>query len=351
MAGALFLDAGPVLGDGLSMKKVPSILIALALCCAPFAISQNALAQDSAQDSANNPPEHTLPFPNVVAGQDPEQMKASLALGLTVKRGVDLAQIVEQQRRLSAQIAQLSAEQAGEVDAFVVTIALDSDPVFAREAREAGRVLARRYNAQGRTLVLAGPDGKGDGLAHGTIENMLQALGAVAERMDTSEDVLVLYTTSHGTQAGIVHHYGDSSYGLISPALLARTLGDLGLERRIVMISACQSGVFVPALSGRDTAVLTAAAAQRNSFGCQADNDWTFYGDALINRALRKPQSLPEAAREAASQIAGWETSKRLLASLPQNAFGAGVAEWLPALEARIPQTASARVGRPAVAD
>ena len=304
-----------------------------------------------AQDNPNKAPKHTLPFPNVVVGQSQEEISESLALGLTLKRGINLTDMLEQQRRLLAQIAALGAQRAGEVDAFVVTAALDSDPVFAKEAREAGRVLSQRYGAATRTLTLAGPDGESDDLAYGTVENLLRVLGAVARAMDTSEDVLVLYTTSHGMQAGLVHHYGDTSYGVLSPDLLKRTLDELGLTRRIVIISACQSGVFVPALASRDTAVLTAAAAQRNSFGCQPENDWTFFGDALINRALRKPQSLSDAAREAAVQIAGWETSQRLLASLPQSAFGAGVSEWLPALEARMPQTASAPVGRPAVAE
>jgi len=40
-----------------------------------------------------------------------------------------------------------------------VSIALDSDPVFGREARVAGDVLRRRYGALGRTIVLAGSDG------------------------------------------------------------------------------------------------------------------------------------------------------------------------------------------------
>ena len=71
----------------------------------------------------------------------------------------------------------------------------------------------------------------------------------------------------------------------------------------------------------------------------------------LINRALREPQSLAEAAREANLMIAGWEADQRLLASLPQSAIGANVSSWLPALEARMPQQATAPVGRPAVGE
>ena len=104
-------------------------------------------------------------------------------------------------------------------------------------------------------------------------------------------------------------------------------------------------------MASADTAILTAAAAQRTSFGCAPENDWTFYGDALINRAMREPQSLAEASEAANRMIAGWAARSRLLASLPQSAFGANVASWLPMLEARMPRQATAPVGRPAVGE
>ena len=169
--------------------------------------------------------------------------------------------------------------------------------------------------------------------------------------MDTGEDVLVLYTTSHGAKVGLVNHYGDSVYGIFSPKRLNQVLKEVGIERRVLIISACYSGVFVPALASPDTAILTAAASERTSFGCEAENDWTFYGDALINRALRKPQPLAAAAGEASRQIASWEARKRLLASLPQTSVGNNVASWLGELERRMPQTPTDPVGRPSVGD
>lgn len=341
------LDVAPALRDVLSMIKASTIGFAAMLCCASLSFAQNA----SAQENPHQPPEHTLPWPNIASGQTPEELSQSMAGAPELHRGVPVREIIAQRRRLDAELAALAPQRAGVVDAYVISIALDSDPVFAREAREAGRVLESRYRGEGRTLTLAGPDGTRDDLAKGSIRSLLVSLAHIAELMDNSEDVLVLYTTSHGNKLGLAYHYGDTGYGLLSPARLKSVLEELGIKRRILIISACHSGVFVPVLAARDTAILTASAAERNSFGCQPENDWTFFGDALINRELRKAQSLSDAARAAAVQIAGWETKKRLLASLPQSAFGAGVSAWLPALEARMPQVASQPVGRPAVAD
>jgi len=126
-------------------------------------------------------------------------------------------------------------------------------------------------------------------------------------------------------------------------------LSELGINRRIVMLSACFTGVFVPYLASRDTALVTAAAADRTSFGCQADNDWTFFGDALINNALRKPASFTAASAEATRTIAGWEGTYRLEPSQPQVVIGDLVSSWLPALEARTPRSSTQPVGTPSI--
>lgn len=306
-----------------------------------------ALSQSSAPNP-NQPPPHTAPWPDLGSGESRAERRASYAAGPELQRGLSAAQIREQQQRLDKALAALAPQQPGLPDAYVLTIALDSDPVFAREAREAGRVLGARYGAQGRTLVLAGPDGTRDDAPHGSISALVLALSHVGGLMDPAEDVLVLYTTSHGLDLGLAYHYGDTGYGILSPARLKAALEEAGIRRRVLILSACYSGVFVPVLASPDTAILTAAASTRTSFGCAAENDWTFFGDALINRALRQPVALEEAARMAGRSVAEWESRARFLASLPQVSIGAEARAWLPRIEGRMPRIASAPVGKPA---
>jgi hypothetical protein len=306
-----------------------------------------ALSQTSAPNP-NQPPPHTLPYPDLGSGESRPERRKSYELSPELQRGVSAAQIRAQQRRLDSALAALAPQQPGVPEAYVVTIALDSDPVFAREAREAARVLSARYGADGRTLTLAGPDGTRDDAPHGSITALVLALSHIGSVMDGNEDVLVLYTTSHGMDLGLAYHYGDTGYGVLSPARLKAALEEAGIKRRVLILSACYSGVFVPALASPDTAILTAAAATRTSFGCAAENDWTFFGDALINRALRQPVALDEAARMAGRDVAEWEIKTRVLASLPQTSIGAAAKAWLPQIEARMPRIASAPVGRPA---
>lgn len=316
-------------------------------------LAMPALSQSSAPAPSNpfQPPPHTAPWPDLGSGKTREERAASYALSPELHRGVPLAAMREQARRLDAALAGLAPQRPGAPDAYVLSIALDSDPVFAREAREAARVLAARYSAAGRTLTLAGPDGVRDDAPHGSISALRLAIAHLGTVMDGKEDVLVLYTTSHGSDIGLAYHWGDSGYGVLSPKGLKEALAEAGITRRVLILSACYSGVFVPLVASPDTAVLTAAASTRSSFGCLAENDWTFFGDALINRALRQPVGLEEAARAAGRSVAEWETRARFLASLPQVNIGMNARQWLPLIEAGMPREASRPVGRPAFAE
>ncbi len=297
------------------------------------------------------PPRHISDFPMLGTGRDPLQMQASLELGPQLERGRPARWTLAEHRRIDKALAALLPQRKALVDAYVVSIGLDSDAVFGREAREAGRVLSRRYDAAGRTITLAGTDGSGpSNLPGGNIETLSLALARVAELMDPKQDVLVLYVTSHGVPAGLVYHDGDEGFGLLTPARLARLLDELGIKNRLLIISSCYSGTFVPKLAGESSIVATASAADRPSFGCAAENDWTFFGDAIVNRALRKPQSLLHSVNEASALVLQWEIELALQPSSPQATFGINADTWLTPLEARMPKDAATPVGRPATA-
>jgi hypothetical protein len=251
-------------------------------------------------------------------------------------------------QRLQTALSRLQPERPAVVDAYVVVAALDADPVFNREAREAGRVLARRFDAGGRTIVLAHDEGDDKADVGASPDELARALDGVAARMNRDEDVLVLYTTSHGSpDAGLNFRDPERGEAVITPAQLATILDHAGAKNRLVMLQACFSGQFVPALAGPRTVVATAASSMKSSFGCSAGNDWTFFGYALINEAMRQPDTFVRQFRRAFVKILGWEKQADFEPSSPQISVGSDTAGWLAALDAREPKTISAPVGRP----
>ncbi|HWH21720.1 MAG TPA: C13 family peptidase, partial [Allosphingosinicella sp.] len=270
--------------------------------------------------------QHIAPLPGVTPSK-------------TVPRPAEVR--LAEQRRLEAALAALKPQRPDMVDAYVVVAALHSDPVFGREAREAGRVLSRRFDAEGRTVTLvAGPD---DGsVLPASPDSLATVLAKVGQLADPKQDVVVLYATSHGSPAGgLQYHDPRRGFGSVPPERLARLVEASGMPNRLVILSACYSGVFLPRLSSPTSIVITAAAPDRASFGCTPGNDWTFFGDALVNRALRKPQPLAAAFEEARSLVTGWESRVRLVNSNPQISMGAEVPRWLAPLEKRMPTKAS----------
>jgi hypothetical protein len=97
-----------------------------------------------------------------------------------------------------------------------------------------------------------------------------------------------------------------------------------------------------------ESVIVTASDDDRSSFGCAPGNDWTYFGDAMINNAMRKPTAFEPATVEAFSLIAGWENDRDLTPSQPRLFVGPNAKPWLTALETRLP-AATARVGRPAI--
>ena len=320
------------------MRRIVRILLLLSVTASAAAASAQSY----------DPPHHMLPPPAI--GHSDEDVVVQANSGIEIERDRAPQDVLAEHRRLDRALAGLAPQRKGVTDAYVVSVGLDSDVVFGREAREAGRVLARRYGAEGRVVVLAGSDGRAPSdLPRGSPGNIAAVLARIAELMDEREDVLILYTTSHGAPLGIIYNDGDQGFGAISPIRLADMLETLGIKRRLVMISACYSGVFVDPLMSDDSVIITAASSDRTSFGCQADSDWTFFGDALINNGLRKPQPLAAAESEATALIAAWEARGNLVPSQPQSAIGSRAESWLGVLDKRVPPVATKPVGRPAI--
>lgn len=280
------------------------------------------------------------------------QVNESMAVnGWSMEQNRTAAWHLAQHQKLSKAIGKILPQRAGIIDAYVVVIGMDSDPVFQKEAAEVLKVLERRYGATGRSLLLT--SGSDAGLAdapQGSPAHLATAMAAIAAKMNVKEDVLVLYATTHGSaDLGLVYRDGDNGYGMIAPKRMKALFADLQIERRIVLLSACYAGVFVPEMESKDSVIVTAASAYRTSFGCTPSNDWTFFGDALVNISLRKPQPLVKATEEASGLISTWEAKLGLYPSQPQVSIGADTAPWLTALDLRMPKVETPRVGRPSI--
>jgi len=95
------------------------------------------------------------------------------------------------------------------------------------------------------------------------------------------------------------------------------------------VVSACYSGGFIDALKGPTTMVITAARADRTSFGCGSKSDITYFGRALFVAGLNDQDNFPAAFSEASKLVRDWESKAGEEHSEPQIASA-------PAIEKRL---------------
>ena len=160
------------------------------------------------------------------------------------------------------------------------------ESVFASEAAKAGQILRARLQPDAQLRVRFNSKRGGNA----TSASLAAALRSAGQAMDPAKDILVVLLTSHGSPDGLAVVAGHRTETL-SPRALRSMLNASGARYRVVIISACYSGVFARALAGPRTLVITAAAPDRPSFGCKDGATWTYFGDAFFNQALRSSRT------------------------------------------------------------
>lgn len=88
---------------------------------------------------------------------------------------------------------------------------------------------------------------------------------------------------------------------------LGKLLKESGIRWKVTVVSACYSGGFIAPLKDDHTLVITAARADRTSFGCADENDFTYFGRAFFKESLPGAKSFDDAFAKARILIAKWE--------------------------------------------
>jgi Peptidase C13 family. len=232
--------------------------------------------------------------------------------------------LFQQSATIDAAVAKLvRPEGEAPVGFFVGFAGYGEQKVFSEEIQFAAERFARRYDTAQRTLLLINDRRSLEKypLASGTA--LTYALKGVASKMRPDRDVLFLALSSHGSEDPLLSvTNGSLPLRDLSGEMLAEALRESGIKWRVIVISACHAGAFIEPLQDEHTILITAAAADRSSFGCADDRDLTYFGEAFYRDALPEASSLREAFDEAKALIAEREQEEGVEASLPQAYFG-----------------------------
>ena len=253
--------------------------------------------------------------------------------------------LYNQPKLLDAELAAVRTGRPGDVDVYFIGVAgYSNQDVFMKEVEAVSEIFRSRFGSTDKTIRLVNNRNSTDRLPIATVTSLGAALNRVGQIMDRDEDVLFLFLTSHGSET---HRFSLDFWPLklkeLDPAKLRALLDESGVKNRVVVVSACYSGGFIEPLKDENTLVITASAADKNSFGCSNEAEWTYFGKAYFDEALRQTYSFAEAFEIAKPLIAEREKKDGYKASEPQIALGEGIKRKLQVLER---QLAAGRAGR-----
>lgn len=191
----------------------------------------------------------------------------------------------------------------------------NSLPVFDNAVNGVAALL-RRTGAAAEVRRLSAASAPGAGEA--SLGGVLRAIRGL--RPAPGQGCLV-YATSHGVSGRGL--YLAAQEEVLTPALLDRALdAGCGAAPAVVVVSSCFSGLFADGPMARpNRVVLTAARADRTSFGCGAGRTYTVYDKCLLDH-LGDGGGWPRLHAALRRCVAAEERRERVDPSLPQAWFG-----------------------------
>lgn len=244
--------------------------------------------------------------------------------------------LYQQPGRIEEAVSRLAPSRSDSASVYFVGFAGDGDQgIFKREALFAQSVFAAHFGSGARSVELINDDDDRDAYPLATVSGLEETLKLIGARMDRQRDVLVLTLTSHGDQDGLEVTNGNLPLLQLGPADLRAALDASGIKWRVVVVSACYSGVFVDALKSDTSLIITAADANHSSFGCDDDRELTYFGEAFLKTSMPTSDSLENAFFNAVRLIDARETAEHKPHSNPEIFMGSLMRQKLAALEGR----------------
>lgn len=226
---------------------------------------------------------------------------------------------------------EIPEETAGQVDIYSIGVAAFGDQnVFYREVDSALDILDEQFGKRSKSLALINNPQTVNTTPLASMNNLRHAVNDIAKKMNLDEDVFLLFLSSHGSEDGRISvEFDNFALNDISSEHVRRTLDEANIYWRIIIVSACYSGSFIDALQSPTTLIITAAAADKASFGCDNVRDWTYFGEAFFSQALRANNTFVSSFDAAKKIVKQRETEESKEASDPQLWLGEAMKAYL----------------------
>ena len=239
--------------------------------------------------------------------------------------------LAAQPRLLFEALSGLDKREPGTANFYFVGFAGDaSQDVFRNDMEAAQQVVDDRLGTRGRSVSLINSPRTVLDTPIATVTNLQATLSTVGRLIDADEDVALIYLSSHGSADHQLYvNFPPLILQQLTPTALQRMLQEARIKWKVVVVSACYSGGYVEPLKDPYTLVITSSRADRTSFGCGNGREFTYFGQAYFQEAMKQTTSFVEAFELAKNAIVAREKSEGLTPSDPQMYVGTAIRDKL----------------------
>lgn len=245
--------------------------------------------------------------------------------------------LYSQSRLLDEKLSQMQQGVIGQTNWYFMAVGgAGYQDVFRYEVEQTQRQFDTRFGTLGRSIGLFNHPNTQDSAPMATKTSIERSLARIGQQMNPDEDVLFLFMTSHGLPNLFELSNEPIQMDSIDPQWLRQSLDRAGIRWRVLVVSACYSGSFIEALQSPDTVVITASAADKTSFGCSNQPEFTYFGRAFFAEAMRNESSIAAAFTAATARIKQLEREGGYESSEPQMVVGRQIGLLLPNFETQL---------------
>lgn len=251
---------------------------------------------------------------------------------------IDAEQVLFQQAKLiDKALSQVKPSDRQQPNLYFVVFAGDAtQDVFKKEAHYSHHLLDQSFDTDHRSITLINHSTSVLTTPLATATNLEATLKGLNEKIDEEKDVLFLFVTTHGQPGSLAVDFPGLPLNQLTTDRLADALATSHFRYKVLLLSACFSGSFIEPLKNEDTMIITAARADRPSFGCSDTSDFTYFGKAFFAEALPYSSSFKEAFELAKRSVTEWELRDQYTPSEPQIFIGSEISQYLPTLESSL---------------
>lgn len=246
--------------------------------------------------------------------EEPQQLSAALPL-------LDTEEIFYlQPRLLDEAVATLHGGTANRRNLYFVGVAgFAGQDVFMKETQFVQQLFQTRFKSEQQSILLINNPQTAHSLPIASSTALRTALLKIGTVMNPEKDILFLFLSSHGSKDfRFSLEFGNMRFNELDPDVLREMLDEAGIVQRVVVVSACYSGGFIEALKDENSLIISASAADKTSFGCSNEADFTYFGRAYFKNALQHSNSFIDAFAKAKQEIAAREKQDKFESSEPQ---------------------------------